>query len=197
MTQKLVRCGSRCKNPQSSARSSRSPLRLDGLIAFEHVALQPFEIGDFDMAAAVADDASRLQRMRDDRDRVALHADDLRQLFLSQRQAFATAQIARPQQPARQPRFDRVGRVACDRLLRGWANTACSCRARASSERWRCGRQQRGNPQCRARTLFPAARPRRRSAIYRRQVRPQRRIHLVAADRRGLHRLSLGQPDQQ
>jgi hypothetical protein len=60
------------------------------------------------VTAAVAKDPGLLKRMGDDRDRVALHTDHLRQDFLRQRQAFAAGPIARMQQPARQARFDLV-----------------------------------------------------------------------------------------
>jgi hypothetical protein len=55
--------------------------------------------------------------MGDNRHRVALHTDHLRQDFLRQRQTFAAGPIARMQQRARQVRFDRVRRIACGGLL--------------------------------------------------------------------------------
>src|SRR5260370_37190477 len=69
------------------------------------------------MSPAVADDTGLLKRIGNDRDRVALYTDHLRQAFLGQRQAFTLGQIARAQQPARQARFDRMRRVTGGGLL--------------------------------------------------------------------------------
>ena len=74
--------------------------RLDGLIAFACRPPQSFNVGDFDLPAAVADDAGLLKRVGDDRNRVALHADHLCEKLLGQRQCFAVVQFARAQQPA-------------------------------------------------------------------------------------------------
>jgi len=89
----------------------------DRMVAFAGRLFQTFDVVDFDQSPTVADDPGSLQRIGDDRDRVAPRADHLRQHFLGQRQAFAVAQIARAQQPARYARFDRVGGVACGGLL--------------------------------------------------------------------------------
>ncbi len=57
-------------------------LRPDRLVTFAGRFSEAFEIRDSDMSAAVADNAGLLQRMGDDRNRVALHADHLRHEFL-------------------------------------------------------------------------------------------------------------------
>ena len=98
--------------------------RLDCLVAFAGRLSQPFRVGDLEVTAAVAKNPGLLQRMGDERHRVALHTDHLRQVFLRQRQAFAAGSIARMQQPARKARFDRMRRIACGGLL-GCANYAC------------------------------------------------------------------------
>src|ERR1019366_554904 len=92
-------------------------LYLDRLVALAGGFSQTLQVCDFDMSAAVADDSGLLKRMGDDRNRVALHADHLRQEFLGQRQVLAVGQVARAQQPARQARFDGMRRIACGGLL--------------------------------------------------------------------------------
>src|SRR6266566_6476975 len=74
-------------------------LSLDGSITFAGGLPQTSHIPDLDMTPAVANNSGLLQRVGDDRDRVALHADHSRQAFLGQRQAFAVGQVARAQQP--------------------------------------------------------------------------------------------------
>ena len=66
-------------------------VRLDDIVALAGRLSQTFRVDDVDVAAAVADNSGLLQRVGDNRNRVALHADHLRQEFLRQRQCFAAA----------------------------------------------------------------------------------------------------------
>ena len=61
---------------------------------------------------------STLQRVSDQRNGIAPDAHHLSQGLLCQRQDFAVGQIPGPQQPARQPRLDRMQRIAEQGLLR-------------------------------------------------------------------------------
>jgi hypothetical protein len=92
--------------------------RLHRVTALAGCFFQSFRVGNRNVSAAVADRAGLLNRMRDDRNRVASHAYRSREKFLGQRQYFVTTKIARVQQPSRQPRLDRVRGIASDGLLR-------------------------------------------------------------------------------
>ena len=92
-------------------------LRPDRLVAFARHAPQQLHVGDVDLPAAITDDAGLLERMRHDRDGVALDADHACKQFLRQRKPGAIMQITCAQQPARQARLDRMGGVAGRRLL--------------------------------------------------------------------------------
>ena len=85
------------------------------------------------MPPAVADDAGLLERMGDDRNRVALHADHLRQKFLGQRQRFAVARSR-----ARNSQRDSRASTECEALHAAdcWASaiSACSWRATTASQ---------------------------------------------------------------
>jgi len=74
---------------------------FDGRIAFAGRLSQTGRAGNIDVTPAVTDHSLPLQRMGHDRNRVALHADQLGQRFLSQRQGLATAEIACAQQRQR------------------------------------------------------------------------------------------------
>lgn len=92
-------------------------LRPDCPVAFAGRSSQPFRVGDLEVTAAVTKNPGLLQRMGDDRHRVALHTDHLRQDLLRQWQALAAGSIAGMQQPTREARFDRMRRIARGGLL--------------------------------------------------------------------------------
>src|SRR6476469_5371264 len=58
---------------------------LDRAVTFARCLQQRVHVVDFDLAAAVAEDARLLQRMCDDRDRISLHADHAGEQFLGHR----------------------------------------------------------------------------------------------------------------
>ena len=62
---------------------------FDSTVAFPGRLSQTFRVRDVDVTSAVSDNSSLLQRVSDNGNRVALHADQLRQGFLRQRQCFA------------------------------------------------------------------------------------------------------------
>ena len=62
---------------------------FDSTVAFAGRLSQTFRVRDVDVTPAVSDNSSLLQRVGDKGNRVALHADQLRQGFLRQRQCFA------------------------------------------------------------------------------------------------------------
>lgn len=74
--------------PGSSIRHLEQPvvLRLERLVHLQGVS-SPFRADDCEVTAAAANNPGLPQRMGDDRHRVALHADHLRQDFLRQRRA--------------------------------------------------------------------------------------------------------------
>src|SRR5665647_1181019 len=64
---------------------------LDCTVAFAGRVSQAVCVRNIDVTPAVTDNSGLLQRMGDNRNRVPLHADQLRQGFLSQRQCFSAA----------------------------------------------------------------------------------------------------------
>lgn len=69
-------------------------MRIDGHMAFAGHLAQTARIGNVDKTPAATDHSCPLQRMGDDRYRVALHADQLGHRFPSRRHGFVTAEIA-------------------------------------------------------------------------------------------------------
>lgn len=66
-------------------------MRVDGAVTLAGRLLETARVGNIDVTAAVTDYSRSLQRMSDERNRVSLHAHQLRQGFLSQRQRFVAA----------------------------------------------------------------------------------------------------------
>jgi hypothetical protein len=90
------------------------PVGFDDSKTFAGCFFQSFRVMNFYMSTGIADDASLLESVGDNRYSVALHPHHSRQQLLGQRQGSAVAQFARTQQPARQARLDRVRRIAGD-----------------------------------------------------------------------------------
>src|SRR5450432_3547420 len=80
-------------------------LGLDRCIAFAGSVAETLQIGDLDMAPAVADEIGLLQRVGYQRYAVAARADHLRHRFLRQNDLVAAGEIAGVQQTPRQPGF--------------------------------------------------------------------------------------------
>jgi hypothetical protein len=85
----------RSRGASGSRRRQPVALPLDCPVTFAGGFPQTIDIRNFDVAAAVVDDARLPKCMRHDRNRVTPRADHLRQEFLGQPQPFAVAQIAR------------------------------------------------------------------------------------------------------
>ena len=90
---------------------------VHGVITFARGRPERIDVGDLDLSAAIAEHPGLLQRMRDDRNRVALDADHAGELLLRHRQRLSVPKVSRAQQPARQPLFDRMRGVAGGGLL--------------------------------------------------------------------------------
>src|SRR6185312_17435112 len=73
---------------------------------------QTLDVEKANVAARVFDQARLLQRVGDDRNARAAHAEHLREELLRQHQIVAIGKIAHAQEPAAHARFDRVAGVA-------------------------------------------------------------------------------------
>jgi hypothetical protein len=91
---------------------------FDRTVAFAGRLSQAFRVRNIDGTSAAPHDTSLLARVGDNGNRIPLHADQLCQGFLRQRQRLATAEISYAPQPPRQACFNRVRGVACRGLLR-------------------------------------------------------------------------------
>jgi hypothetical protein len=97
-------------------------------VALAGRALEALQIEDLDVPPAVTDETGPLELVGDRRNAAPAHAEHLRKKFLRQLQLIASRQIARPQQPSRQPAFHRVRDVACCGFVvfgSGWRMRRC------------------------------------------------------------------------
>jgi len=83
----------------------------DSLVAFASGVLQPLDVDDGDMAAAIFDEAGLLERASYERNTWPAHPHHLSHEILRQVQ-FISDEIAHPQQPAAHSGLDSVARIA-------------------------------------------------------------------------------------
>jgi hypothetical protein len=91
-------------------------MRLERLVAPTGTFLEAFQICDFDLAPMIANYASPLKRMGDNRQAIGMTAQHPSQELLGESQTVAIGQIARAQQPSRQASLERVRGSARHRL---------------------------------------------------------------------------------